>query len=293
MTATSNGQAKLLIWYNNNNLAGFFIQNHLGHFRRLQSVHQESWLIFIPGDNVDFFALKLIHNRLHPAAAHPNAGTNRINGAVIRDHSDLRARSRITSHGFDLNDAIIDFWHFHFEQFRHEFWRRPRQEDLRAALLTAHFLDVDANTVVGAIAFTANFFIAAQHSFTAANIDNDIAIFFALHQTIDNRASTVLEFFILTIPLGFADFLQNDLLGRLRGDAAHFNRRNLFNILLTHFWVLHILLGLLNGEFRLVIFQQLFFHNSAHAGESRSASFPVNRNSDIHFCAIARLCRPR
>jgi hypothetical protein len=47
------------------------------------------------------------------------------------------------------------------------------------------------------------------------------------------RALAVLEFFVLTIPLGLADLLQDHLLGRLRGDAAQFDRGNLVNDLIA------------------------------------------------------------
>src|SRR6516164_4284595 len=44
-----------------------------------------------------------------------------------------------------LDDAVIDFRHFLREQLRHELRMRAREEDLRAARLAAHVVDVGAD----------------------------------------------------------------------------------------------------------------------------------------------------
>jgi hypothetical protein len=54
-----------------------------------------------------------------------------------------------------------------------------------------------------------------------AHIDDDVAVFLALDDTVDDGAGTVLEFLVLAVTLGLADLLQDHLLGRLRGDPAH------------------------------------------------------------------------
>jgi hypothetical protein len=47
----------------------------------------------------------------------------------------------------DLDDAVVDFRHFHGEQLDHELRMGARQEDLRAALLAAHVVDIGADAV--------------------------------------------------------------------------------------------------------------------------------------------------
>src|SRR5690606_35991838 len=145
---------------------------------------------------------------------------DRVDRVVIADHRDLGAAARIAGHGLDLDDAVIDLGHFHLEQFRHELRIGARQEDLRAAGLAAHILDIGADAVVRAIAFAADLLVAAQDRLAAADIDDDVAVFLALDDTVDDAALAVLEFVILAVTLGLADLLKDHLLGRLRGDPA-------------------------------------------------------------------------
>ncbi len=60
---------------------------------------------------------------------------------VVRDDGDLGARARIAGNRLDLDDAVVDFRHFHGEELDHELRMGARQEDLRAALFAAHVVD--------------------------------------------------------------------------------------------------------------------------------------------------------
>ena len=48
-----------------------------------------------PGNDVDLLALQLADDRLDAAAAHADAGADRIDRAVVRDHRDLGAAAGI------------------------------------------------------------------------------------------------------------------------------------------------------------------------------------------------------
>jgi hypothetical protein len=76
------------------------------------------------------------------------------------------------------------------------------------------------------IAFAPDLVVAAQDTLAPADIDDDVAVFLALDDTVDDGAGAVLEFLVLALALGFADLLQDHLLGRLRGDPAHVDRRH-------------------------------------------------------------------
>ena len=149
LTATTDGQRKLLFRDDNLDPLGLFVQNDLCHLGGLQRVHQEGRRVFVPRDDVDLFALKLVHHGLHARTAHTDTGADRVDAVVIGNHGDLGAASRITGHGLDLDDAVIDFRHFHLEQFFHELRRRAAEEDLRATHLAPHILDVAADAVAG------------------------------------------------------------------------------------------------------------------------------------------------
>src|SRR6185312_684768 len=59
----------------------------------------------------------------------------------------------------------------------------------------------------------------------AAEIDDDAAIFDAFDDAVDDVADAILEFLILPVALGLAHLLHDHLLGRLRSNAAIFQRR--------------------------------------------------------------------
>src|SRR5690606_3049103 len=145
----------------------------------------------------------------------------------MADHGDLGPRARVAGNRLDLDDAVIDFRHFHGEQLRHELRMRTRQEDLRAALLAAHVIDIRTNAVAILEDFAGDQFVAADDAFTTAEINDHIAVFHTLYGTVDDLANTVLELVILTVAFSFAHLLHDDLLGRLRGDAAEVHRRKL------------------------------------------------------------------
>ena len=59
----------------------------------------------------------------------------------------------------------------------------------------------------------------------AAEIDDDVAVFDALDDAVDDLADAVLVLVVLALALGVAHLLHDDLLGVLRGDAAEIDRR--------------------------------------------------------------------
>jgi hypothetical protein len=79
-------------------------------------------------------------------------------------------------------DAVIDFRHFLGEQLGHELRMRARQEDLRAALLAAHVVDIGADAVAVAEGLARQQLVAAHDRFAAAQIDDHVAVFDALDE---------------------------------------------------------------------------------------------------------------
>ena len=126
--------------------------------------------------------------------AHADAGADRIDRAVARDDGDLGARTRIAGDRLDLDDAVVDFRHFHGEQLRHELRMGARQEDLRAALLAAHVVDVGADAVAIFEVLARDQLVAADDRLAAAEIDDDVAVFDALDGAVDDLADAVLVF---------------------------------------------------------------------------------------------------
>ena len=123
------------------------VEHDLGDFGRLQRVDDEGRDVLRPRNDVDLLALQFVDHRLHARAAHADAGADRIDRGIARDHGDLGARARVAGDRLDLDDAVVDFRHFLREQLGHELRMGARQEDLRAARLAAHVVDVGADAV--------------------------------------------------------------------------------------------------------------------------------------------------
>ena len=131
----------------------------------------------------------------------------------------------IARHRLDLDDAVVDFRHLLREQLRHELRVRARQEDLRPARLAAHVVDEGADAVAVAEGLARQHLVAAHDRLAAAEIDHHVAVLDPLDDAVDDVADAVLVFLILAVALGLAHLLHDHLLGRLRGDAAVFERR--------------------------------------------------------------------
>ncbi len=100
-----------------------------------------------------------------------------------------------------------------------------RQKDLRPALLAAHVVDIGAGAIAWPEHLARDHLVAPDGCFAATEIDDDIAVFDALHDSIDDVADAVLVFLILPVALRLTHFLDDHLLCRLRGDAAEIEGR--------------------------------------------------------------------
>ena len=92
------------------------VHDDLRHFRGRERTADELCRVGRPVDDVDLLAAKLLHDRLHARAAHADAGADRIDVAIVGDHRDLRASTRLTNCGLDLDDALVDLGHFLTEE---------------------------------------------------------------------------------------------------------------------------------------------------------------------------------
>ena len=99
------------------------------------------------------------------------------------------------------------------------------QENLRPALLAPDVVDIGADAVAVAEHLARQHLVAPHDRFAAAEIDHHVAVFDALDDAVDDVADAILVFVVLPVALGLAHLLHDHLLGRLRGDAAVFERR--------------------------------------------------------------------
>jgi hypothetical protein len=116
---------------------------------------------------------------------------------------------------------LLNFRNFLPEQLDHELGRRARQDDGCTTQCEVNFHDHGANTVAIAKVFLRNHFAAAQTTFNATGLNNDVAFVHALNGTNQDFLAARHEFVEQHFALGIPNFLQNDLLGCHGTDAAN------------------------------------------------------------------------
>src|SRR6185369_13873141 len=220
LAAAADGEAELLVGNHYFDLFGLLVEHDLGDVGRLQRRDHEVGDVVGPGDDVDLFALQFADHRLHAAAAHTDAGADRIDRAVVGGHGDLGAAARVAGDRADGDDAVVDLGHFLHEQLGHELRMGAAQKDLRAALFAADVVDVGADAVAVAVHLARDQFVAADDGLAAAEIDDDVAVLDALDGAVDDLADAIDVLVVHALALGIADLLHDHLLGGLGGNAA-------------------------------------------------------------------------
>src|SRR6185312_8105894 len=256
----------------------------LGDLGRSQRIDDEGGGIAGPGDDVDLLALQLADHGLDAAAAHADAGADRIDAAVVGDDADLGAAAGIARYGADLDDRVIDLRHFLGEQLGHELRMGARQEDLRAAGLAAHVEDIGAHAIAGPEGLARQELVAAQHRLGAAEIDGDVAELDALDQAVHDFADAVLVFLELALALGLAHALHDHLLGGLGGDAAEIDGRQRIDDEIADLGVGIAVLGVGDQHLRRVVLDGL--DHLAVALQLDLAAVAIDLGADVVLGAV-------
>ena len=97
------------------------------------------------------------------------------------------------------------------------------QKYLRTALLGTHIVDICADAVALAQAFTGQGLIPAYDGLGPAQVNQDVTIFYPFDDTVYHFTDAVLVFLVLPFPFRFAHLLNDYLLGSLSGYATEIN----------------------------------------------------------------------
>ena len=95
-------------------------------------------------------------------------------------------------------------------------------------------------------------------SFSPADIKDHVWPFNAFYRRVQNFAHTANVFVVNRVALGFADFLENDLLGNLRGDSPQSFRRFQEAYFAADFGIWIDCFGFIQRNFQLRIFNVVF-----------------------------------
>src|SRR5439155_2292145 len=191
---------------------------------------------------VDALAGQLVGHTVDARAAHADAGADRVDALVVRQHGDLGARAGVASAALDLEQPLLDLGHFLREQLHHEAGRAARQHDLRAALRGIDAGDEGAHTVAGAQVLLRDHLVALQAAFDAARLHDDVALVQALHGADEDLLAAREEVVQQLFAFGVADLLQDHLLGGLRADATYGHRVDRLLDVVVHFDIGDLLL---------------------------------------------------
>ena len=102
----------------------------------------------------------------------------------------------------------------------HQLRRRTRDYHLRSLARPLNAQQHDAHALADSKRFEARLLFLPHSRFGLADIENDFRAFKALDRRVDDFAYSWLIFVEYRVTLGFTNFLKDDLLGKLCGDAA-------------------------------------------------------------------------
>ena len=200
---------------------------------------------------------------------------------------DLRPRAGVAGDGLHLDDAVVDLGHFLREQLRHELRVGAREEDLRPARLAAHVEEVGADPVAGPEGLARDHLVATDDALAAAEVDDDVAVLDALHDAVDDLADAVLVLVVLAVALGLAHLLDDDLLCRLRGDAAEVEGRQRLGDGIADLRRRVALARLGEGDLARVVLDRVVVDDEEVAGEPELAGLRVDLGVDVGLGAVA------
>ena len=159
-----------------------------------------------------------------------------------------------------------------------------RQEDLWAGFFTAHIMDIRADTITRTEHFPWDQFVTADHGFRAAEIDNHVAVFHALHGAADDFAYLVFEFAKLFITFSITHLLQHHLLSSLCRYAAEVDRWQQVADFIADGELCIDFLRVFQRQFGHLVFN--VFYHGADAEEFNFTGFLVDLGADVMFMTV-------
>jgi hypothetical protein len=246
-----------------------------------------------PQHDVDALAGELAGDRLHARAAHPDAGADRVDAAILREDRDLRAHARIPRGGLDLEQPLLDLGHLHREQVLDELGRSARQDQLRAAALAIHPQHVGADAVADAQVLLRDHLVARQPGLDLAGLDDRALSIHPLDGAGHDRLAALQEVGDDLLALRVADALQDHLLGGLRADAPELDRLELLLDEVADLHVGDLLLGLAQDDLQVVVLQLAVGDDLPAAEGLVVAAHAVDRHARVDLLLEELLGRGR
>ena len=133
---------------------------------------------------------------------------------------DLGALAGLARDGADGDGAVVDLGDFGLEEGLDERGRGAGDDDLRALGGAVDAQQDDADALADGELLEAGLLALGHAGFGLAEVEDDVHGLEALDGGVEDLAGAVAVLVEYGVALGFADLLEDDLLGHLGGDAA-------------------------------------------------------------------------
>src|ERR1700722_9610274 len=180
----------------------------------------EDHRVFGEFDDVDLLAAQLANDGLHAHALHAYASAHAVHVAIPAHDGDFGALTGFARAAFDDHRVVVDLRNFLLEQPHHEFGRSTGHNHSRVLARLVHTADHATAAIAHTEIFQLALFFFEQTRFGLAQVDHQVLALDALHRAIDQFTHASGVFRKDGLAFGLAHFLQNHLLGGLRGDAT-------------------------------------------------------------------------
>ncbi|RMM83053.1 hypothetical protein ALQ71_05364 [Pseudomonas coronafaciens pv. striafaciens] len=268
LTATTNSLGQVVRPHCDVHCMRIFIYDDCRYFCRGHCIDHELRRVIVPKHDIHTFATQLAGNSLNSRTAHADTGALRIDSFILGANSDFCTRTRVTGGSHHLDETFGNFRYFNAEKLDQHLWRSTRQDQLRATIFSANFLEQSTDANTDPESFPGNDVFTRQQCFgIVTKINDDIVTRDLLNSTRNDFTQTLAVGIYYLRTLGLTNFLHNDLLGSLRRDTTEFDGINLFFDQLASNGTRSFSLGLINSQLvsRIV---QVFVLDNCPATES-------------------------
>ncbi len=186
----------------------------------LEGLFREGGDLFGELDDVDLFAAQFANDGLDAHALHADAGADGVDVLVAGHDGDLGALAGLAGDGPDGDGAVVDLGDFGLEEILDEDRRGAGDDDLRTFCGAVDAEENDADALAYGELLEAGLLALGHAGFGFAEVEDDVHGLEALDGGVEDLAGAVVVLVEDGVALGFADLLEDDLLGHLGGDAA-------------------------------------------------------------------------
>src|SRR5205085_9649512 len=126
----------------------------------------------------------------------------------------------LPSNGLNLDRAVINLGNLLLKEAAEHEAMRPRDDDLRSAKGVIDLGDVDSDPLLRIVTLGRHLLGPRHQRLGPSELHHDVALLDALDDPVDDLVLAVGELVVNHLALGLAQFLNDDLLGGLRGDTS-------------------------------------------------------------------------